>query len=436
MLTGYWEPTNEMLRPFSKNRHQNRSGWIGRNWEGTGFNVFAFFPEFPEGIGSGKGVGEGDFTVDYQDTLNDFYRIVNQLNPCAIISFSMDSYAERLWTVETAAKVYDYAHWIPEDRIFYDDSRLSSPYRPNYFRWTPSFPDPSYPSAPGSWSPVPIENVVGLGRPNTVFESTLPIDAINSALENSDLFPSKVYPLEQEFDRANNSFLSNFIACLVMKYQNDHPVESDNFVCGAAGHIHVGNGVIPEDGTEATSISLRETIKVLRGRLPFTFITRFRVQFHTAETLVNSDTNATVLIRLKRNGRTFSTKRINSSGLELSEGVTTTKDFSFRRILLDDSNPNELDFSSFGIGGGVEFHNGIFGHFSIELEIEGDDDWLLDEVQLSIKELIRNPTPERFDPLYTVSDWKTAMKWRRLKRLSTRNDLRGIPARSKALFQL
>ena len=44
MITGYWPPTNEMLRRFSPDPVQNPDGWIGGNWEGRGFNVYAFFP--------------------------------------------------------------------------------------------------------------------------------------------------------------------------------------------------------------------------------------------------------------------------------------------------------------------------------------------------------------------------------------------------------
>jgi hypothetical protein len=29
MLTGYWAPTNEMLRQFSQNQDQNPGGWKG-----------------------------------------------------------------------------------------------------------------------------------------------------------------------------------------------------------------------------------------------------------------------------------------------------------------------------------------------------------------------------------------------------------------------
>ena len=47
VLMGYWPPTNEMLRPWSQNPEQNPDGWIGEGWEGYGYDVVSFFPEFP-----------------------------------------------------------------------------------------------------------------------------------------------------------------------------------------------------------------------------------------------------------------------------------------------------------------------------------------------------------------------------------------------------
>jgi hypothetical protein len=54
LLTGYWPPTNEMVRRFSTSTVQNPDGWIGGNWEGRGYNVYSFFPEFPGGVGANR----------------------------------------------------------------------------------------------------------------------------------------------------------------------------------------------------------------------------------------------------------------------------------------------------------------------------------------------------------------------------------------------
>ena len=90
LLTGYWPPTNEMVRRFSDNPQQNPGGWVGGNWEGRGYNVFSFFPEFPGGVGTNP-QGTGDLMVDYQDTSTDWWRIVERIRPVAIITFSRGS---------------------------------------------------------------------------------------------------------------------------------------------------------------------------------------------------------------------------------------------------------------------------------------------------------------------------------------------------------
>lgn len=84
LVTGYWSPTNEMLRRLSPNPVQKPEGWQGKNWRGLGYDVYAYFPEFPEGSGI---VGRGDFRVDYASTYNDFMKFTAKLSPIAIVSF-------------------------------------------------------------------------------------------------------------------------------------------------------------------------------------------------------------------------------------------------------------------------------------------------------------------------------------------------------------
>lgn len=100
LLTGYWKPTNEMLRPFSKNPAQNPGGYIGENWRGLGYDVVAYFPEFPAGR---EWQGVGDFEVDPKDTLVDFNRVTALHNPIAIISFGR---GDGPWEIETNAPDY------------------------------------------------------------------------------------------------------------------------------------------------------------------------------------------------------------------------------------------------------------------------------------------------------------------------------------------
>ena len=63
LLTGYWPPSNEMLRKFSNNPTQNPAGWQGQNWEGRGYNIYAYFPEFPGGPATRKGMVTSKSTI-------------------------------------------------------------------------------------------------------------------------------------------------------------------------------------------------------------------------------------------------------------------------------------------------------------------------------------------------------------------------------------
>ncbi|MCA9298328.1 MAG: hypothetical protein KDA28_04640, partial [Phycisphaerales bacterium] len=99
LLTGYWPPTNEMVRHFSTNPERNPDGWAGANWEGRGYHVYSYFPEFPNGVGQGV----GDLEVDYQDTSADFWPIAEAVAPTALITFSRGSFG-RDWEIEFAQR--------------------------------------------------------------------------------------------------------------------------------------------------------------------------------------------------------------------------------------------------------------------------------------------------------------------------------------------
>ena len=86
LVTGYWPPTNEMVRHFSQNPDLNPDGWQGDNWENLGFDVVSFFPEFDPDNCNNCGQGYGDLEVDYQDFSGDFWPIVEQIKPAAIIT--------------------------------------------------------------------------------------------------------------------------------------------------------------------------------------------------------------------------------------------------------------------------------------------------------------------------------------------------------------
>ena len=124
IVTGYWPPTNEMIRHFSQDNQLNPNGWQGQNWENRGYNIISFFPTFSPPNCSNCGQGNGIFEVDYQDTSEDFWPIFNDIEPIAVITFSR-GYIDLSWEMEYNA--YNRTNW-------YND--FTAPYLP-----TPNPPD-------------------------------------------------------------------------------------------------------------------------------------------------------------------------------------------------------------------------------------------------------------------------------------------------------
>ena len=218
MLTGYWPHSNNMLRRFSTNLDQNPDGWVGQNWEERGYDVYSFFPEFPNGMGQGV----GDFEVDYQDTSEDFWRIVEEVQPVAIITFGRGS-ADRSWEVEWRTRNLD--SWVND---------YSEPRQP-----TPSPPDPS----------VPVDHIR---------YSTLPMEAIADAVnaEYEDITLDAVV----DYTGFAGGFLCEYIGYHASWYQDLHSAPGDLFGNVAAGHIHVGAEVGRRSARIASRITLRELI--------------------------------------------------------------------------------------------------------------------------------------------------------------------------------
>lgn len=217
MLTGYWPPTNEMVRHFSTNPQQNLTGWEGENWDGRGYDIYSFFPEFDPGFEQDP-KGSGDFEVDYQDTSEDWWRITSEVNPVAIITFSRGN-ADNSWEVEYLQRNLGNA-WNQD---------YMSPFKP-----TPRPPDPT----------VPLRHE----RP-----STLPMEDIVSAVNDADLGVSAYV----DYTGYGGEFLSEFIAYHGVWYQDMHRDVNDPFRSVAAGHIHVGGEVTVPQGRLATEESLR-----------------------------------------------------------------------------------------------------------------------------------------------------------------------------------
>ena len=225
MITGYWPPTNEMLRPFSTNPDQNPEGWVGENWEGRGYNIYSFFPEFPGGLGK----GEGDFEVDYQDTSADWWYLIEQIQPIAVITTGRADF-DYDWELEGGHRMYELFIWA-------DD--YLEPFKP-----TPELP-------------------IADETPGTERDSTLPlqaiVDAVTAEVPNVD-------PYFTSLDTSN--FLCNFVGYHATWYHNLHSNPHDPAFNFAAGHIHVGFHMELEDAVLATEVTLRTLTDYLDAELP------------------------------------------------------------------------------------------------------------------------------------------------------------------------
>lgn len=203
MLTGYWPPTNEMIRQFSDDPVQNPQGWAGGNWEGHGYDIFAFFPEFPNGPGPNCccwGQGVGDFEVDYQDTTADWLPTVNAIDPIAIITFSRGGFGHE-WELEFVQR--------------------------NLFQWSDDFSQPLQPT------PQPPDGTETAGYTRC---STLPMVDIVNAVAGANLGLTPFI----DYTNFGGGFVSEYVAYHGVWTRDMHAFASDANPILAAGHIHVG----------------------------------------------------------------------------------------------------------------------------------------------------------------------------------------------------
>ena len=218
LVTGFWPPTNEMIRHFSQNENLNTNGWQGDDWEGRGYDIVSYFPEFESPDCDNCGIGYGDFEVDYQDTSQDYWPIVNELNPIAIITFSR-GFIDHSWEMEF--NFYNRTNW-------YGDYE------------TPTLPTPNPPD----------ESVANY----FIRHSTLPVENLVSAIDNANI------GLDPYIDWNGNpgQFVSEFMGYHGVWYKDTHSFGGD--ACVIAGHIHVGGLIDWDTARQASEISIREII--------------------------------------------------------------------------------------------------------------------------------------------------------------------------------
>ena len=221
MVTGYWPPTNEMIRHFSQDIYLNPEGWQGENWRNLGFDVVSFFPEFNPPDCSNCGQGYGDLEVDYQDTSLDFWRIIDEVKPTGIITFSR-GFNNNSWELES--NVYNWVNWYAD---------YTSPLYP-----TPSPPDDSF-------------------SDNGNRGTALPITLIEEALDNSDI-DVNCY-VDQNGD--SGRFLSEFMGYHGMWYHQSS-LDSEN-PCLLGGHIHVGGQLSVRMATDAAELTIETVLEYL-----------------------------------------------------------------------------------------------------------------------------------------------------------------------------
>ena len=221
LLTGYWPPSNEGIRSFSQNHLLNPNGWIGGNWENRGYDIVSYFPIFTDPDCESCGQGYGDLEVDYQDTSEDWWNIIDSINPIAIITFSR-GYIDYSWELE----------W----QYF------------NYFYWTADFTEPFYPTPAPPDSSLPI---------NTRRYSSLPMDSIVSQIASSGLGLTPYI----DYTQGAGAYLSEFMGYHGVWHKAK--MDSANIPCIVAGHVHVGGLIDWDTAQQAVAITLREVIKVV-----------------------------------------------------------------------------------------------------------------------------------------------------------------------------
>lgn len=221
LVTGFWPPTNEMIRHFSQSPELNPDGWVGDNWEERGYDVVGYFPQFENPDCSNCGIGYGDLEVDYQYTSEDFWAIVEEVQPIAIITFSRGN-IDHSWELEN--NYYNRTNWYAD-----------------YLAPTVPTPNP------------PDESVNNYHERN----SNLPMEIIEDAVEGAGLGLNAWI----DWQGHPGQFVSEFMGYHGVWYR-DINQDSDN-ICHFAGHVHVGGLIDWGTAREATNITVREVLNHL-----------------------------------------------------------------------------------------------------------------------------------------------------------------------------
>ena len=239
MITGYWPPTNEMLRPWSRDPTQNPDGWIGANWGGYGYDVHAFFPEFPpdgdptnDAIGDDGAVGSPRFPlrVDYQATSADFWPIVDDLRPVILVTTSRGGGIG--WEIEALEGGHG-GGGNPDPALDWSSDQHGLV---------------QYPTQESiearSW------DAISTYRQGSTLPSQLPMDEILAATDALGLTT-----VEIDATGTSGNFLSGFLGLHGLYYHQLTPHAV------AAGHIHVGYGLPVSDASQLIEATLHVVLQ-------------------------------------------------------------------------------------------------------------------------------------------------------------------------------
>jgi len=222
IVTGFWPPTNEMIRHFSQDINLNPNGWQGEDWNGYGYDIISFFPEFNPEDCDNCGQGYGDLEVDYQDTSYDFWTMIAEINPSTIITFSR-GYIDYSWELEY--NFYNRTNWYADFT-------------------TPFFPTPNPPD-----SDAPI---------NFLRNSTLPMEEIMNEINSSDLGLNSYIDINGD----PGHYVSEFMGYHGVWYHDLYQFDNVN-PCYLAGHVHVGGLIDWDTAQQAAELTIAKVIEEL-----------------------------------------------------------------------------------------------------------------------------------------------------------------------------
>jgi len=255
---------------------------------GAKYTVLAISPDFGNPLGTSDpngqipywGTGTGTLTVDYRATSTDFWRIVTDTPPVAIMSFSRGATVDE-WKLETFAT--NWANQGPNNvwvtTLTYNDTNG----QPQQGQWARPYVggstnDPAPPSVgqspitggpPDPTRPADFSSATLKVPANAVRYSNLPMSDIVAAIKADPVIGPK---LNEYVDDGSTvpltgpgTFVSNFMAYHVVWYREwwNGTTKGQDAPCRYSGHTHVGILIDPADAAAAVEIQLQELLKKL-----------------------------------------------------------------------------------------------------------------------------------------------------------------------------